>query len=652
MPETLSVDEFAKEYQAQSSSSASAPSLSVDEFAGQYPSAPQPLAPTSPDQPPQPKSLPSRVVGTVLPNTKAFGETIGGTFTRFTPEYKAALQAEQEQSDSEFKFIRTMNERMREGLPLSDNQTRLYKEIAGAPPKPNLTKELIPATEKSNKQVMGEALGFAGEVVGAGSLPKLGSKILLTPTTFLGGALQGAWQGLKTGALFGAVQGAAGGLQEDRDALGVGVDAAVGAGVGGATGGALGGLIGGIAGSLRGGKLGEKLGTSQRQEAARAAFEAGEDANEATAPYLKPRMDAVDSAARTLKRDPLATAAINQGIPERDIALIKASTPADREVFKEMAALAEKASQDRTVTKRPMDIAGENIIKPAKALSAKIRGLASELDTVADGLRGKPVAASPQVVQQIDDDIADLGASISEGKIDFSGSALEDVGGNTRILQNVYRRVRTAKDALDFHRIKKYIDTNVEYGRASEGLVGEAEQILKRWRHVIDLALDTEYSAYNNVNTKLAEVIKPLDDLTSSIGARFRVTEPLAEIRAGQVASRLLTNSPSRGQVLTALTNLADTAKKYGVETKGDVVFQVNFADMLEDIFGTQATRGFQGGIERGVERAGEGLIDNLAQGRIGPGELIVKGAAEAIKKGLGRTPEQKIHAFKALIGL
>ncbi len=78
----------------------------------------------------------------------------------------------------------------------------------------------------------------------------------------------------------------------------------------------------------------------------------------------------------------------------------------------------------------------------------------------------------------------------------------------------------------------------------------------------------------------------------------------------------------------------------------GDVISQTVFADVLDGMFGTQATTGLQGQVQRGVEAAGLGK-DIIAHPILSTAKLAAKG----IEYAQNITPEAKIAALKALIG-
>mgnify|MGYP001617551139 FL=1 len=325
---------------------------------------------------------------------------------------------------------------------------------------------------------------------------------------------------------------------------------------------------------------------------------------------------------------------------------------ADKQKAVRMYELANKASQNKRIVERPMDIVGETVLRPAKAISKTLKENSQKLDEVATGLKGKNVTAQSGISQRLDDDIAEIGASLGDDGINFKDSTLEGLGSNEKVIQNVYNRIKNAKDAFDLHRVKRYIDSNVEYGKRTEGLVGEASGLLKGWRRAVDEALDKQFPEYNKINTVLSETINQLDELHAVFGQKLNVNDPLGGIRAGQVASRILTNSPNRGEIIKVINSMQNVAKKYGHKAEEDVINQVIFADMLEDVFGTQATRSLRGQVARGVtdvQGVVEGGIDAATGNKTGAIINLFKKGIDATR---GVNNEAKKKALEALLGI
>lgn len=589
-----------------------------------------------------------RVGSAITRNERAFGESLagaaiadggtasdvlrggidlitGGKATETKNAITEARRADAERVRKIYELAQNVKERRARGEDVTRSAAVLKSLIDEGPIDDS---HLNPALKKTNRQIIGEALGVATDIIGAGTIGGKGAGLVTKPTSFASGAYQGLKAGATTGGAFGALQGASSGLQGNKDAEGVVKDTLAG-GVGGAViGGGIGATVGGISGALRGRQI--------RKLELQNLVDSGELSNK--------KLASIDPT--TMKTDPKAAEALKQGFDESDVAVFKSMSESDKRKALRMLDIADRASKNKRVIDRPMDVVGETILEPAQHLSNKLKEASSQLDEVAQSLKGAPVERLDDVIAQIDDDLASIGATPRGGTIDFKGSTLEGVGGNEKILNNVYKRMTEANDAYDLHRLKKYIDNNVSYGKTSEGLVGESESLLKAWRRSIDGALDSQFPDYDAVNTVLHDSIGQLDELNSVMGRSFNVNNPTADIKAGSVASKILTNSPNRGDVLKVLDTLQQTAKKYGYESSDDVINQVIFADGLEDLYGTQATRSLGGNIERFTK--GVGVAKDVAEGNFLKAGM---GALGDTAKGVrGISQEAKIKALRDLI--
>lgn len=584
----------------------------------------------------------------LIKSERNFGESLAGSAQALGLPGTGAKQFEQAQEEMQAgnqKFIDIVARRLKTKREAGEDVSKEIQQLKNAGAFVGLdAADFNPALNKTTKQILGEALGVATDIASFGTYGSgfksfsMASKALPTvagqvgtkaATTFTQGAIKGAARGAASGAVFGGAQGVSRGMQDNLNTEGIIGQGVVGSAFGGVLGGVLGGITGGISGALKGRQL--------RKQELNELIASGDLSNKKLAQYD----------VNTLQKDKVATEAIRQGVDERSVAAIKTMSATDKAKAVKMLNIAEKASQNKRVVERPLDVAGESILAPAKKLSETLKSAGRELDGVASSLKGQAVNNSDDIVRSINDDMLGIGASVDDAGVNFRGSTLEGVGSNEKIINNVYRRIAGAKDAFDLHKVKRYIDNNVSYGKSSEGLAGEAERILKDWRRLIDSSLDTQFTDYNRVNTVLSETINQLDDLNSIMGRSFNVNQPLAEIKAGQVASRLLGNGANRGDILRVLDNLQATAKKYGYESTDDIVNQVIFADTLEDLFGTQAPRSLQGQTQRAIEQA-TGVGKEFAQGN------YLKGATQAVVQGYktltGVTPETKMKALRALL--
>jgi len=196
----------------------------------------------------------------LIKSEKGFGQSIAGAMGGIAP--KGSLMRRftgQESIDkaNEMNQQVTSNliNKIKEKREAGQDTTRLMEALKTLDKEVNFYDILNVSTggslDKSAKQVFGEGLGVATDILGAGALP--GGISTATKATTIGqGIKTGAKAGAIGGSIFGAAKGATGAMQEDLSGAEI-AGRAVGGGIaGGVIGGAVGGVTGGIAGAIRG----------------------------------------------------------------------------------------------------------------------------------------------------------------------------------------------------------------------------------------------------------------------------------------------------------------------------------------------------------------------------------------------------------------
>lgn len=266
---------------------------------------------------------------------------------------------------------------------------------------------------------------------------------------------------------------------------------------------------------------------------------------------------------------------------------------------------------DGKTKQNPIEAVGKPVITRLNTLKGQVSQLGTKLDEVANGLKGKAVKDYNALVSTVDDSLSKLGVSQRDEGLDFVGSNLEGLGSNEKIISNVYNRLRSANDASDLHRLKKYIDNNVSFGKTSGGFTGEAESLLKNWRSTIDKALDTSFPVYNRVNTELAQRLKPINNLRTFLKSATGFDEDLLQMSAGQLMRRISSNVQSNPAIRQALRDL-DKATKIKGKTSLDIEALVDFYSKLEKYYPEIVGKNtFKGQIQGALESSG-GILDRV----------------------------------------
>lgn len=441
-----------------------------------------------------------------------------------------------------------------------------------------------------------------------------------------------------------------------------GVGSVLGAETGEAIGGEEGRQIGQMAGAIAAPVAAVGTASAVRSSAQRSAdiarrIASGARDEDLAAVTLKPARPAEPGAVtvngRTVKvvTDDVADEAIKQGANKGVVQSVKASNDKTRERLMRMVKISEQGKRDAlyATANRPADVAGESLAARLRFLKSVNEGAGKNLDRVAQSLRGKPVNMEP-VAQKFSSALDDAGVSVNEnGTLNFRGSDFEDLKGVNNIMQTVYRRANhifETGDAHQAHRLKRFIDEQVSYGKSgAEGLSGRAERMLKALRADIDAALDQQFPRYNRVNTRYSDTIRAIDEFQDAAGTKVDLFGPNADKALGTVSRRLLSNTQSRANLMTSLSNIDQTAQKYGAKFGDDIIMQARFADELDEMFGAAARTSLQGDTEKATRR---GVA--IATGQRNLTGIAADLAEAGINKARGINEKNAYKALRALL--
>jgi len=189
----------------------------------------------------------------IIKSEKGFGQSIAGALgdSVLSGTKSQIDQANQASEQIKNNLISTIKAKQAKG----EDTSRLIGALKTLDKEVNFYDILNTSTggslDKTAKQVYGEGLGVATDIIGAGSLP--GGVGSITKANTVGqGIVQGAKAGATGGAIFGGTQGAARAMQDNKTAGEITGEAIKGGVVGGVTGGLVGGVTGGISGAING----------------------------------------------------------------------------------------------------------------------------------------------------------------------------------------------------------------------------------------------------------------------------------------------------------------------------------------------------------------------------------------------------------------
>jgi hypothetical protein len=349
-----------------------------------------------------------------------------------------------------------------------------------------------------------------------------------------------------------------------------------------------------------------------------------------------------------------AATAIKQGWKDGAVASIKAANDKDRQAMTKMLnifKMGEKRESFRAMN-RPADILGDTVQSRVDFLANANQQAGKAIDRIANTrLRGQAVNYDPAINSFLDE----LGAMGVKVELDQNGVAKailqgSDIQGDKaaqRILNTVLERLSTAKapDAYGVHTAKRFIDTQVNYGKKNlaNPLTSQAERALKNLRRNLNQSLGDSFPEYKAANEKYADTIAALDNLQRSAGTQIDFDSPNANKALGTAMRKLTSNYGTRANLIDSLDQANQVASKYGMKLDDDIVNQLIFVNELDRMFGAAADTSLKGQMSQALETGVEIARGNAAQRAM---ELV----AEKAQNLRGVNKENAIKAMEEIL--
>ena len=357
--------------------------------------------------------------------------------------------------------------------------------------------------------------------------------------------------------------------------------------------------------------------------------------------------------------DNQAVDAIKQGWKDGTIASIKAASDKDRQAMTQMLnkfKMGEKSEVYRTLN-RPADILGDTVQARIDFLDKANKSSGKAIDRIAQSrLRGQTVDYDPAINSFIDD-LGKIGVKVEldpsgVAKANLAGSRIEgDVAGE-KLLNIVLKRLSKtdAPDALGVHDAKRFIDTQVDYGKRnlSNPLTAEAERAVKGLRRNLNQTLGEQFPVYKAANAKYSDTITALDDLQKAAGTNINFDSENANKALGVAMRKLTSNYGTRANLIDALDQANQTSTKYGMKLGDDIVNQLIFVNELDRMFGAAAQTSLKGEVAS-AQRTGVEIASDLAT-RGGAARRAVELLAEKAEQLRGINKENAVKAMEELL--
>jgi hypothetical protein len=349
-----------------------------------------------------------------------------------------------------------------------------------------------------------------------------------------------------------------------------------------------------------------------------------------------------------------AASAIKQGWKDGTVASIKAATDKDRSAMTKMLnvfKMGEKSDKFRAMN-RPADILGDTVQSRVDFLANANQQAGKAIDRIANTrLRGQAVEYDPAINSFLDE-LGALGVKVEldqngVAKAILQGSDIQGDKAAQRILNTVLERLSTAKapDAYGVHTAKRFIDTQVNYGKKNlaNPLTSQAERALKNLRRNLNQSLGEKFPVYKAANEKYADTITALDDLQRAAGTQIDFDSPNANKALGTAMRKLTSNYGTRANLIDSLDQANQVASKYGMKLDDDIVNQLIFVNELDRMFGAVADTSLKGQMSQALETG----VD-IARG--GAARRAVELLAEKAEGLRGINKENAIKAMEEIL--
>lgn len=338
-----------------------------------------------------------------------------------------------------------------------------------------------------------------------------------------------------------------------------------------------------------------------------------------------------------------------QGFDDSVTTLIANASATDRRKMARMVSIVEKgkgSARDKALN-RTADVAGDALVKKIDFVKSNNKQAGKQLGRIAETLKDTKVNMKKPVDEFLLTIKDKIGVNFDKnGKPNFKGSDIETFPESQKLVNTLALKIKQnpRPSALDAHKFKKLIDKIVRYGKSDGKLDADLEGAAKKLRRGINENLSAEFPKYKQANKQFSDTITALDELQDVAGRKLDFSGPNADKAAGVLLRSQTNNTKSRANLLTSISNLEGTAKKYGGSFDDDILNLSIFSDELDAVFGGGARTSLRGE----VGKAGVDSAIDISQMTI-PGAIAV-GAKALNKKRLGINEANQLKAIKKLL--
>ena len=306
------------------------------------------------------------------------------------------------------------------------------------------------------------------------------------------------------------------------------------------------------------------------------------------------------------------------GLPDSIINTIKNANPETKVKMQEIFKVSNQATTSK-LAPRPIEVVGRQLVKEANTLQSSKNRIGGLLNKEKQALRGLAQDIDTSSVRnRFQRQLGQQGVKFNDiGEITSYGKGIMNKGDQKQIAK-VYEFIskpRSVESVVDFN-VGLFDELNLQkqalkISRA-DALTASVRKSLKKKVGVVSPEL-------NNLQTQYAEVTQALGNFSKAIGASKYTDDSIKNIRASELARRLLNRNTGRQtQVIKDL--LKANAK---IEGKGELVSrkfaslqrQIELSDVLEDILNIAPSASFKKEVGKGITQAADVALDFVPYG-------------------------------------
>ena len=353
-------------------------------------------------------------------------------------------------------------------------------------------------------------------------------------------------------------------------------------------------------------------------------------------------------------KDDLAINANRLGVNAPIISTIKTMSNKDKYDGMRMLALLKRGDIDATskAINRASGIVGDTLATKIRHINDTRKQAGKDLDNIAKkDLNNLVVNLDPAVANMIRS-LQEVRATIKyKNGVPQVNLKNSDIQGDTKaesVINNALKNL-SQKDKLDArsaHNTKKFIDTQVSYGKRNlaNPLTREAENILKSLRRDINESIRGVSETYRKANDIYSETKTTLDNFRDAAKLKyFDLDSPAANEKLGTISRTITSNRNNRSEFIQSIEQADQIAKKYGLKNNDDIIKQVILVNELDRLFNLEGETAFKGLIDKSLE-AGKDVTGSTLTG------IALKAAEKANAKLKGDQRKKTIEAIEQLL--